>query len=48
MRTLPSVRDPDQTNWDGSTLAKQPDPGAKRRARIYPPDLLIECPVSTL
>jgi hypothetical protein len=32
-----------QINHDVPTLAKQPALGAQRRARIYPPDLLIEC-----
>jgi hypothetical protein len=34
LRTVPSVRDPDQTNRDVPTLAKLSVPGAQRRARI--------------
>jgi hypothetical protein len=37
-KTLPSVR------RETPSLAKQPALGAQRRAQIYPPDLLIECP----
>jgi hypothetical protein len=34
MRTLPSVQTPDQTYRDVPTLARYPNPGAQRRARI--------------